>query len=195
MFLMGQFRRHRWKWLLAICTCALVFAIGARGQQSSHVSRNKTPDKLSFNQSIPPILSENCYPCHGPDPGARKAKLRLDRAEFAYAPHDKSGPAIIPGQTGKESTSTEDRGKKSERPHASTGSAQDAQARANCVAARVGKTRRGVRRALVLHCSEVATASRGEANKGWVRTPIDNFILARLEKEGLSRHRKQTNDR
>ena len=59
------------------------------------------PTKLSFNQSIAPILSENCYPCHGPDPGARKAKLRLDRAEFAYAPHDKSGPAIVPGQTSK----------------------------------------------------------------------------------------------
>src|SRR5262245_25363504 len=53
---------------------------------------------LSFNQTIQPILSENCYPCHGPDPGARKAKLRLDRAEFAYAPHDKSGPAVIPGK-------------------------------------------------------------------------------------------------
>src|SRR5262249_12255612 len=57
--------------------------------------------RISFNNAIQPILSENCYACHGPDPGARKAGLRLDRGEFAYAPHqdshDKFGPAIIPG--------------------------------------------------------------------------------------------------
>src|ERR1700722_4998933 len=100
MFLKGQFRRHRWKWLLVLCTCELAFAISTRGQGLSHASGNKAPSKLSFNQTIAPILSENCYPCHGPDPGARKAKLRLARAEFAYAPHDKSGPAIIPGQAG-----------------------------------------------------------------------------------------------
>src|SRR5262249_21354362 len=38
-----------------------------------------------------------CYACHGPDPGARKAGLRLDRAEFAFAPHEKFGPAILQG--------------------------------------------------------------------------------------------------
>ena len=61
--------------------------------------------KISFNDTIQPILSENCYACHGPDPGARKAGLRLDRGEFAYAPHqdahDKFGPAIIPGNPDK----------------------------------------------------------------------------------------------
>src|SRR6184192_1167757 len=63
------------------------------------VSKEQT--KLSFNETIQPILSENCYACHGPDPGARKAKLRLDRAEFALVPHDKFGPAIIAGQPDK----------------------------------------------------------------------------------------------
>src|SRR5580704_4920513 len=101
MFLKGQLRRRRWKSLLVICSYQVVLAIGARGQELPHSSGNKTPNKLAFNRSIQPILSENCYPCHGPDPGARKAKLRLDRAEFAYAPHDKSGPAIIPGQPGR----------------------------------------------------------------------------------------------
>ena len=56
-----------------------------------------SPRKLSFNETIQPILSENCYACHGPDPGARKAGLRLDRGEFAFAPHEKFGPAIIRG--------------------------------------------------------------------------------------------------
>src|SRR5688572_14221769 len=54
--------------------------------------------QLSFNETIQPILSENCYGCHGPDSSSRKAGLRLDRAESAYAPHEKFGPAIVPGK-------------------------------------------------------------------------------------------------
>ena len=39
---------------------------------------------ISYNQQIRPILSNNCFPCHGPDSAARKAGLRLDNAEDAY---------------------------------------------------------------------------------------------------------------
>ena len=52
--------------------------------------------KLSFNEHIQPILSENCYQCHGPDKNTRKADLRLDRADDAFAPR-KRGPAIVKG--------------------------------------------------------------------------------------------------
>ncbi len=39
--------------------------------------------KLEFNRDIRPILSENCFSCHGPDKNQRKAKLRLDVREVA----------------------------------------------------------------------------------------------------------------
>jgi mono/diheme cytochrome c family protein len=54
--------------------------------------------RLSFNEHIQPILSENCYACHGPDSSTRKGKLRLDRFEFATAAREDHEPAIVPGR-------------------------------------------------------------------------------------------------
>src|SRR5882762_8680484 len=59
-----------------------------------------TPETVSFNNQIQPILSEYCYHCHGPDSAARKPKknpLRLDREQFAFAVRDDGKPVIIKG--------------------------------------------------------------------------------------------------
>ncbi|BCX47453.1 chromosome segregation protein [Haloferula helveola] len=49
-------------------------------------------EKISYNRDIRPILSENCFACHGPDKNTREAKLRLDVRDAAI---DKQ--AITPG--------------------------------------------------------------------------------------------------
>jgi mono/diheme cytochrome c family protein len=58
------------------------------------------PETISFNEHVRPIFVHNCFRCHGSDPGSRKAELRLDRPEFAFAPRAKGQPVIVKGDPG-----------------------------------------------------------------------------------------------
>ena len=53
---------------------------------------------LSFNEHVRPILSDNCFNCHGQDSATRKGGLRLDDRAMALAGGKSGLPAIIPGK-------------------------------------------------------------------------------------------------
>ena len=56
---------------------------------------------IEFNRDIKPILAENCYFCHGPDAGDRKADLRLDTFDGATAKRNGGEVAVVPGKPGE----------------------------------------------------------------------------------------------
>jgi hypothetical protein len=91
------------RWLRPIPFLVIAFlAIGfvawdqtSKGQTAfgQEPSRLETPQRIEFNRDIRPILSENCFYCHGPDAQHRQADLRLDRSEEAI-----EAAAILPGK-------------------------------------------------------------------------------------------------
>ncbi len=53
---------------------------------------------LDYNRDIRPILSNNCFKCHGPDAAQRKAGLRLDLRDAALKPGESGATPIVPGK-------------------------------------------------------------------------------------------------
>lgn len=86
--------------LTGITVFGLIAVMGALSCLHQQEGTDNMPVTVSYNFHIRPILSDKCFKCHGPDASKRKASLRLDIADSAYAPlkETKGAFAIIPGK-------------------------------------------------------------------------------------------------
>jgi mono/diheme cytochrome c family protein len=140
---------------------------------------------IDFTRQIRPILSENCFACHGPDEKARKAKLRLDTKDGAFAKLARSeGFAIVPGKC--------DDSRLVER-------VESADPSFVMPPPKIGKTLKPEQIALlkkwIAQGAPYTTHWAFEVPKKpavpqtnkpeWVRNPIDAFILAEQQRRGL----------
>jgi hypothetical protein len=139
---------------------------------------------LSFNRDIRPILSDNCFHCHGPDPEKRKGKLRLDTerdAKSALSGHHAIDPAQPDRSTLLERIASTDPDEQMPPP--------DSGRRLSAEQIRVLNTwiRQGA--PWQEHWAFVAPAPPRvppTSRPSWVRNSVDAFVLHRLEREGLS---------
>ena len=135
---------------------------------------------VDFNRDIRPILSENCFYCHGQDANKRKADLRLDQKESAI----KSG-AIIPKESGKSELV--------KRIHSEKASELMPPPKSNrrLTAEQKKLLERWINQGAGYDAHWAFVAPKRPSippvkNKAWVRNPIDTFVLEKLEASGLT---------
>src|SRR5260221_9167922 len=80
--------------LIVVATSILIFIA------SAWVSVSPAAEKINFSREILPILSDNCFQCHGPDEKKREADLRLDVEASAKQLKEGKG-AVVPGKSGE----------------------------------------------------------------------------------------------
>lgn len=140
---------------------------------------------VNFNREVRAILSKNCFACHGPDDEHRQAGLRLDLREAAVKPVESGAVAIVPEKVGDselvERITTTDA--TARMPPKSTGR--------ELTETEISVLKRWIAEgaAYTEHWSfvkPVRPALPPVKNGGWPKTAVDDFVLSRLEQQGLS---------
>lgn len=143
-------------------------------------------DEVLFNRDVRPILSNNCFHCHGFDPNTREAELRIDTFAGATAElNSGEGFAIVPG---KPDESVLFRRMSS---HDSDLQMPPQDSGKQLTEAQIEVVRRWIQSGAKYerHWSFVppkAVALPRVNQTGWVRNEIDNYVLRRLEALELS---------
>jgi hypothetical protein len=138
---------------------------------------------VEFNRDIRPILADSCFQCHGPDSGKRKAGLRLDQEAPANA--NRNGRrAIVAGdldasEVYQRITSTDDVERMPPVKSGKTLSKDQIELIGHWIAE--GAKWQAHWSFIPPLRPSIPTVKRSH----WVRNPIDSFVLARLEREGL----------
>ena len=164
----------------ALAACSLGLTLAAAMSTTARAAGQGAPPPISFNRDIRPILSNNCFACHGPDEKQRETKFHFDTKEGAFA----EDGIIVPGSAAgsmlvKRITNPDP---KKRMPPPDSGHALTAR--------QIELLRRWIDEGAKwdthwAYTAPVRPDPPAVEKTDWVRNPIDRFILARLEREGL----------
>jgi hypothetical protein len=158
---------------------------------------DKLPDVISYNFHIRPILSDKCFKCHGPDANKRKAQLRLDIADSAFAPlkETKGAFALVAGKPGQSELykriSSNDTSYMMPEPSSHLGALNEYEIRL---------FKKWIEQGARYEKHWAFITPRKDpfpvvSNKGWVKNEIDYFILQKLDEKGLSPNEEADKER
>jgi len=140
--------------------------------------------KVDYTRDVRPILAGKCFQCHGPDDKVRKAGLRLDTAQGALKELKSGTRAVVPGNPAQSELLLRVAGDEESivMPPARVGKRLSPE--------EVSVLRRWVEQGAPYaqhwaYVKPVRPVVPEVHDKNWPLNPIDNFILARLEREGL----------
>ena len=137
-------------------------------------------DKVEYNRDVRPIFAETCFACHGPDSGSRKGKLRLDQRDAAIERGAIDPKNLAESEMLYRLTLADD--DESRMPPPSS--------HKTLTAAQKETLKRWVTQGAAYqeHWAFIAPKRPDVpkvADATWVKTPVDAFILAELQKKGL----------
>ena len=163
-------------WVLACGVAWLVGSVAAAARADE--------EPVLFNRDIRPIFSDTCFKCHGFDANTRKADLRLDTEEGAFAERDGITP-LVPGHPDRSEAyrriTSDDPDERMPPPESNL----------SITVTQKDLLRRWIEQGAEYekHWSLIPPARPqlpAVRDLDWARNPIDQFILARLEREGLT---------
>ena len=153
--------------------------------RSGFVEAEQLPQNPDFDRDIRPILSENCFACHGPDSQQRQADLRLDLSEGHSQKRPSGRSILVPGDAEKSLLFERIRSdnKHLRMPPASSGK--------ELTDRQIELIRRwidGGARYQTHWAFQAPESPHRPAveDSAWTTNPIDFFVLAQLERKGLA---------
>ena len=140
--------------------------------------------EIDFSRDVQPILSENCFHCHGPDEGSRKAKLRLDTHEGAFMAR-KDVTTIAPGKSDGSEIFL-----RISSPHEDE-VMPPPESKKKLTSEQIDLVKRWIDQGANwgrhwAYESPRRAASPIVSRPEWTKSPLDRFILAQLEAHGLA---------
>ncbi len=167
--------------VVAVSRSGLILAVLTIGVLPARSLANE-PAPVDFRKEILPILSENCFLCHGPDGGTRKADLRLDTKDGALRAEE---PVIVPGKSGESEVFLRVTSRDADElmPPRKSGKVLTPH--------QVELLKKWIDQGAKWNKHWAFEPPRRPSapavkERDWTRNPIDTFVLARLESENLA---------